>query len=351
MTSLELTSESLAAADPSSMLADVLDQPAQLADALWRAESASLPEFDAAGGLVVCGMGGSAIGGDLARACLGDRARRPISVTREFKPDPWIGPDTLVLLASYSGETAETLACQEAARAAGAPRVAVTTGGPLAEGARADGDPVIGLPAGLQPRAAVAYMTVAALECAAACGAGPRLASEVQGASRLLEELAAEWAPDGPEDSQPKALARSLLGRVATLYGGGPTAAVARRWKTQLNENAKVPAFFSELPEADHNEICGFEAAVDLAPLRAVMLLDSSQDERVSRRLALTGRAATEVGAGGEQVHARGATPVERMASLVLLGDLVSVYLAALRGVDPTPVAAIVDFKRSLNGS
>nr|MBA2566655.1 bifunctional phosphoglucose/phosphomannose isomerase [Thermoleophilaceae bacterium] len=89
----DLTSESLAAADPSAMLADVLDQPAQLEDALWRAESARLPEVDAPGGLVVCGMGGSAIGGDLARACLGDRARRAIRVTREFRPDPWIGPD------------------------------------------------------------------------------------------------------------------------------------------------------------------------------------------------------------------------------------------------------------------
>jgi glucose/mannose-6-phosphate isomerase len=333
------------------MLADVLDQPSQMEDALWRAQSAGVPEVDAPAGLVVCGMGGSAIGGDLARACLGPRARRPILVTRGFAPEPWIGPHTLVLLASYSGETAETLACQEAARAAGARRVAVTTGGPLAEAARADGDPVIGVPSGLQPRAAVAYMTVAALECAAACGAAPSLGDEIEAAGRLLEELAAEWGPDGPDDSEPKALARSLRDRIAMVYGGGPTVAVARRWKSQLNENAKVPAFHSELPEADHNEICGFEVARELAPLQAVMLLDRSQDRRVAHRLAVTGRVAREVGAGGDEIHARGETPVERVASLVFLGDLVSVYLATLRGVDPTPVAAIVDLKRSLNGA
>ena len=130
---------------------------------------------DTSAGLVVAGMGGSAIGGALARAALGDHATRPIFVTRAYGLPPWTTPDTMVLCASYSGDTEETLACYESAGALGARRTVVTTGGRLAEMARADGVPVIPLPGGFQPRAAVAYMTVAALEVAALCGAGPRL--------------------------------------------------------------------------------------------------------------------------------------------------------------------------------
>ena len=118
-------------------------------------------------------MGGSAIGGDLAVAALGDRATRPISVVRGYAIESWTPPETLVLCSSYSGETEETLACFEAAGAAGARRVVLTTGGSLAEAARAEGVPVIGVPSGMQPRAAVLYGLVGALECALACGAAP----------------------------------------------------------------------------------------------------------------------------------------------------------------------------------
>jgi glucose/mannose-6-phosphate isomerase len=150
-----LSGAMVAAADPAGMLADVLAQPLQLGDALWRAQVAGLRRRDLRGGLVVCGMGGSAIGGDLAAAALGDRATRPIAVVRGYGVEPWTAPDTLVLCSSYSGETEETLASFEAAGAVGAERVALTTGGRLAESARAEGVPVIGVPAGMQPRAAV----------------------------------------------------------------------------------------------------------------------------------------------------------------------------------------------------
>ena len=158
---------------PGGMLGEVLAQPLQLGDALWRAQSAGIRPRDLPGGLVVCGMGGSAIGGDLALAALGDRATRPITVVRGYALESWIPPESLVLCASYSGDTEETLACFEAAGAAGTQRVALTTGGTLAELAREEGVPVIGVPAGMQPRAAVVYMTIGALECAALCGAAP----------------------------------------------------------------------------------------------------------------------------------------------------------------------------------
>ena len=174
----------------------MLALPEHLRDALWRVESAIMEDWDTSAGLVVAGMGGSAIGGALARAALGDHASRPIFVTRAYGLPPWTTPDTMVLCASYSGNTEETLACYESAGALGARRMVVTTGGRLAEMARADGVPVIPLPGGFQPRAAVAYMTVAALEVAALCGAGPRLTSEIDVAASHTEQLVAEWGPD-----------------------------------------------------------------------------------------------------------------------------------------------------------
>ena len=344
----ELTREAIAAVDSAGMLGDVLDQPAQLTDALWRAESAHVPRADAPGGLLVCGMGGSAIGGDLAAAAIGSRAARPIQVVREYTLPPWFRGDGLVLCASYSGDTEETLACFDEAGAAGAACVAVTTGGSLAERARAAGAPVIGVPGGMRPRAAVAYMTVAALECAAACGAAPPLREEVEAASPLLSELAAEWGPDAPPDSTAKALAARLHGTVPVVFGAGLTEPVAARWKTQLNENPEVPAFAATLPEADHNEICGWERASELAPLSAVFLEDPGVHPRTLRRIELTARLLEPGAAAVERVVTRGETPLERVLSLVLLGDLVSIYLAALAGIDPTPMEAIERLKSRL---
>jgi glucose/mannose-6-phosphate isomerase len=342
-----LTSNSIAPIDPQGMLGVVLEQPAHLTDALWRVESANAPRMDSPGGIVICGMGGSAIGADLAAAAIGDRAERPIRTVRGYDPGPGVGPGTLVLCSSYSGDTEETLSCYERAGAAGASLVALTTGGKLAELARDDGIPVIGVPGGIQPRAAVAYMMVGAIECAALAGASPSLASEIQAAAALLTELVEEWGPDSGDDSLPKRLARSLHGHTPVIYGAGLTAPVARRWKSQVNENAKLPAFFGELPEADHNEICGFPRAAGFA---SVFLDDPHGDPRLRRRVQLTAEAARSGSEVVEVVEARGERGVARVMSMVLLGDLVSVYLAALDGTDPTPVKPIEDFKRRLAG-
>ena len=166
------TREAIAAVDAARLLDDILGLPDQLRDALWRVESANLEPHDSPGGLVVAGMGGSAIGGALARAALGDRASRPIVLARGYALPAWTTPDTTVLCSSYSGNTEETLAVYEAAGALGARRIVATTGGKLAEQARADGVPVIPLPGGFQPRAAVAYSLVIALEVAASVRRG-----------------------------------------------------------------------------------------------------------------------------------------------------------------------------------
>jgi glucose/mannose-6-phosphate isomerase len=346
---VELSREAISRVDKSGQLEDVLAMPDHLRDALWRVESASImQDWETSSGLVVAGMGGSAIGGALARAALGDHASRPIFVTKEYGLPPWTTPETTVLCASYSGETEETLACFESAGALGAHRVVATTGGRLAALARAEGVPVIPLPDGFQPRAAVAYMTVAALEVAALCGVGPRLAAEIDVAASHSEQLVREWGPEAGEDSLAKQVARGLLGTIPVIYGAGLTVPIAYRWKTQINENAKLPSFSGELPEVDHNEIVGWEGALESGRFAALLLDDSDAHPRVKARMEITERLIAESASFSLRIETRGQTTVERVISLVLLGDIVSIYLAVLRGLDPKPVRLLDQVKAEL---
>ncbi len=344
----QLDREAVAAVDRAGQLADVLDLPNHLRDALWRVESAAIAPLDAPGGLIVAGMGGSAIGGALAIAALGDRASRPITLVRGYELPPWTTPESAVLCSSYSGDTEETLACYEAAAALGAPRVVATAGGQLAAAARADGVAVIPLPGGFLPRTSVGYGTVAALEVAALCGAAPSVRSEVDVAAAHAEQLVEEWGPQGAPGGLAKELARGLHGTIPQIAGSGPTAAVAYRWKTQINENAECPAFAHDLPEIDHNEILGWEGAPELGRFSAVFLDDSDLHPRVRRRIALTRELIAGSAAATFVVSSRGQSATERVVSLVLLGDLVSLYLAVLRDVDPSAMDPIERLKGQL---
>jgi glucose/mannose-6-phosphate isomerase len=191
----------------------------------------------------------------------------------------------------------------------------VTSGGRLAEQARADGVPVIPIPGGFQPRAAVAYLTVATLEVAALCGAAPRMTSEVDVAASHVQELVTEWGPEGDDDSLAKKMARALVGTVPLIAGAGLTAPIAYRWKTQLNENAKMPAFSAELPELDHNEIVGWEGVGDLGPFSAVFLDDEDLHPRVRARIELTSWLLEPNASTCFRVSTRGQNPVERVFS------------------------------------
>jgi glucose/mannose-6-phosphate isomerase len=225
-----------------------------------------------------------------------------------------------------------------------------TTGGELARRARADGVPVVALPEGFQPRAAVGYALTVALEVAALCGCGPSVRTELEAAANLADRLAAEWGPDSPRASEAKALARALDRTVPVIAGAELSAAVAYRWKCQFNENASIPAFASTLPEADHNEVVGWDAAKGLGRFSYVSLEDPGAHPRNALRAQLT----MEIAARGAEpvlsVGARGATPVERLLSLVLLGDLVSIYAAVLREADPIDIPAIDGLKAALAG-
>ena len=323
------------------MLEAIRMLPDHLRDALWRVESARLEPVESSG-LVVCGMGGSAIGGDLAAAALGPRLGKQLNVVRGYALPVWTPTDRTVLCSSYSGDTEETVACYAAAEALGANRVVATTGGTLGESARRDGVPVIGLPAGLQPRAAVGYMFTVAAEAAALYAGSDSIRIEIDASAAHLEAQRDALA------QRAAAIAVAIDGTVPVVYGGGLTAPVSYRWKTQINENAKLPAFSKEFPEVDHNEIAGWEGAGDGARLSCVMLTDPDQHPRERRRFELTAELIAPYAAHVETIETEGETRTARLLWSVMLGDLVSVELAALRGVDPMPVVLIERLKDEL---
>jgi glucose/mannose-6-phosphate isomerase len=323
------------------MIDDVLGIPDQLRDALWRIESARLEPAPSAG-LFVCGMGGSAIGGDLAAAAIGDRLTAPMVTVRGYALPSWATPEWTVLCSSYSGGTEETLACFEAAETLGARRLVASTGGALVDRARETDVPVVGLPGIFQPRAAVAYMVVVAAEVAWLAGVAPHLHTEIDAAAAFLGEQAETL------QQQAREIAALVAGSVPVVYGADLTAPVARRWKTQVNENAKFPAWWGELPEADHNELCGWAGAAGDERAAAIFLEDRDQHPRIARRFELTARSIEPGAAAVARVETAGETRLERMLWAVMLGDLFTLELARQRGVDPLPVEAIERFKEEM---
>ena len=288
-------------------------------------------------------MGGSAIGGLLARAALGDSLGLPMLIFRDYELPPWTSPDRAILCSSYSGDTEETLACFEAAEAIGARRYAATTGGALGAAARKAGVPVIGLPAGLQPRHSVGYGFTVACEIAALIGAAPGMRTEIDTAAAHLEQGAEALASRAGE------IADQLAGNVPLLYGCDLTIPVAYRWKTQINENAKQHAFAHQLPELDHNELVGWTPGAAGGGFAAVFLADSDQHPRQRQRAELTAKLIEPAAAAVIEVETVGETRVERLLWAVMLGDLVSLALAAHNGVDPGPVEVIERLKEELD--
>ena len=327
--------------DPTNQLDDVLALPEHLRDALWRIESAGLEEAQASG-LIVCGMGGSAIGGVLARAALGDSLGLPMLIFRDYELPPWTAHDRAILCSSYSGNTEETLACFAAAEAIGATRYVATTGGALADAARASDVPVIGLPGGLQPRHSVGYGFTVAAEIAALIDAAPAIRTDIDIAAEFLEEQRDALIERSAE------IADQLAGSVPTIYGCDLTVPAAYRWKTQINENAKQHAFEHQLPELDHNELVGWTPNGAAPAFSAVLLTDRDQHPRQRQRGELTAKLIEPNATAVVTVETEGETRTARLLWAVMLGDLVSLHLAAANGVDPAPVEVIEKLKDEL---
>jgi glucose/mannose-6-phosphate isomerase len=301
--------------------------------------------------VAVCGMGGSGIAGDLVLGAYRDRLQRPMSIVRDYYLPGWIGEGTLVVLSSYSGDTEETLTCASQALERNSLCVAVTSGGKLGSFYAAEGVPVIALPAGLQPRAALLRLLVPVVVLLDRVGALPPLGSDLEEARETVAASVAALGHDVPEAANPaKQLARALQQGVPLFWGAELTAPVAYRWRCQMAENAKLPAQSAVLPELDHNDIVGFSGSpAPLADLtRLVMLRDPRSHRQTQRRFDLTREIVEPHVASALSITAEGQAPLARALDLVMLGDYTSLYLALLRAVDPGPVEPIERLKERL---
>lgn len=338
--------------DPRDMAALVAAIPEHIerASEAIRAEPWRLPISDP-DLLAVGGMGGSAIAGELTAALGVDRMPRPMLIVRDYHWPASVGGQSLALLSSNSGNTEETLALDAEARSRGVPRVAMASGGTLAERCTRDGVHLHRVPGGMPPRAALFHSWVPLTELVHALRWTPDPAPAWGDTAALLRERARTIGASRPEGSNPaKQLARAIAGRLPFVYSApGGAAAAATRWRQQFNENAKLHAHSAAVPELNHNEIVGWQSSGDASRSIAVLVLRDAEDSaEASLRLSLTAEYADRQGAAVHEIAAVGGSRIARLASLVQFGDYLSLYLALLGGVDPTDIASIDAFKRRL---
>jgi glucose/mannose-6-phosphate isomerase len=336
--------------DPEDMLGKVAEIPRQLASARQVAaeveREARLRDVDA---VIVLAMGGSAIGAELVAAAAGERLRVPLIIHRDYGLPAGAGPRTLVIAASHSGETAETLSGFAEARRRGLPTVAVTTGGRLAAGAEEGAVPTLRYQPGGQPRAAIGFGVGLIHELLARL----ELVVDPDPIGPVVEALEARLERLGPSvqtDANPaKQLAWSMFGRIPVVYGHGSMAAAAHRWKTQLNENAKSWAAWEPMPEANHNAIEGsLNPREQSDALYVVELRDPDEPAEIAERYRVVEELLGERATNRSTVWAEGPSPLARVLGQVVHGDLVSVYLAILYQTDPTPVTLLAMLKERL---
>jgi glucose/mannose-6-phosphate isomerase len=300
--------------------------------------------------VLLAGMGGSAASGDLLVACASDRLPIPVAVCRGYGLPAYVGAESLVVASSYSGETDETLSIVGSALERKAAVVALTSGGALGKLAGRRCLPLVKLPGGLMPRLALGYLFFPILRILESVNLAPVQPTEREEALALLDNMARELGPDRPAvDNEAKRLALALDGRIPVVYGGELTAAAAFRWNTEVEENAKLPAFHGTLPEMNHNEIEAWRAP-EAKAFHSVFLRDRGERAAMSRRFSVTEDVVAEGPARVTEAWSRGEGPLARLLSLVYLGDWVSYYMALLRGMDPWPVQVIEGAKRRVAG-
>ncbi len=294
--------------------------------------------------VVVAGMGGSAIGGDILRCLLADKCPTPVLVVRDYSLPAAVNRRTLFIAVSYSGNTEETLSSFRQARRRGCRIVAITSGGKLKRAASRFGLPLVEIPGGLPPRAALGYLFVSLLTVVERLGLARGFGKDLNEATSLMVERRKQWL------CRARAIARKLEGRLPVVYSTSRLLdAVADRWRCQLNENAEVMCHTNVFPEHNHNEIVGMGAPDFLAGRTALLvLLDRTTHPRTRLRLGHV-LSITKAGyATAFRLETEGRSALARIFSMVMLGDLVSVELARLRGVDPTPIPRIDELKRRM---
>ncbi len=323
---------------------------------MWKESEGFKPGFEKnKDPLVICGMGGSAIGGWFLKDLAGPDSRAPVYLNRGYGLPPYLGKDARVICISYSGNTEETISGYNRALSRNCNVAVVTSGGRLLDDASGRGVPLLKLPEGLPPRAAIGYLFAALLRIGSGCGFvevdEQDLNMALAGSRSLVEKYRIEGDPSG---NLALRLARKLYGKLPLIYsGGGLMSGMAYRWKCQFNENAKTMAFDNIFPELGHNEIMGWECPDKFRENFFMVLLTDQQDHpRVKLRMEVS-RRMLEPLAGGISVidsdkGGKGLSRLSRLFSMLLLGDFASIYLAVEYGKDPTPVKMIEQVKEEL---
>jgi glucose/mannose-6-phosphate isomerase len=332
------------------MLAATLGLPEQVASAADRAKDLSrLPLIDDVTSVVVLGMGGSGIAGDIVAAVAGPFMPVPVVVAKSYELPAFVGDGTLVFAVSFSGDTEETVEATSEAAVQGAKVVVVSGGGELTRLGEAWDAPMVAVPDDIpQPRAAVGALAIPPLIVLEQVGLFPGARRWVDEAVRGLVARRDELSGD---DTLVTDLARRIGRTIPLIYGGGAVGAVAaQRWKTQMNENAKVPAFWNAQPELCHNEIAGWGQHGDLTrqAITLIALRHDFEHPQVMRRFELVFRMVDEVVANIAQIEARGEGQLAQLLDLILVGDLTSLHLALNEGIDPGPAPALDEIKIAL---
>ena len=300
--------------------------------------------------VVILGMGGSAMGGDLLSSLAVSEAKLPILVHRDYNLPAFVDAGTLVIASSYSGNTEETLSSFGQALKTESKKLVITTGGRLRRMAEERNVPVFSFTYKAQPRAALAFSFLPVLGFLQKLGFLNDKSADVREMVVVLEQLSQRINENIPASQNPaKQLAKRLYGYLPLIYGAGIVAEVGHRWKTQLNENSKAWAFYEVFPELNHNAVVGYQFPPELASKIVVVLLRSAYlTERIQLRYQVTCQLLEQAKVGYQIVDGDGSGALSQVMSLVLFGDYVSYYLALLYKIDPTPVKAIDYLKEKL---
>lgn len=347
--------EVITANDPGEMLTALWNLPEQCEEALAIGRKVKLPAgYNSVSNIVVTGLGGSAIGGDFLRLFVSDKIKVPVVVNRDYILPGFIDSSTLLFAVSYSGNTEETLSAYSQAHEKGARIIVLTNGGKLRDLAQRDGYPVITVPTGISPRAATGYLLIPTLAVLESLGLLGDLSVEIAEMTAILRNIREKIKPEVPtEQNLAKQVANRLFGKIPVIWAAcGNTEAVATRWKGQINENGKAPAYWNMFPELNHNEIVGFEQPVELLrQLEIIILRDKHDHQRVQKRMEITKEIVINTVSGVTEIWSTGEGRLARLFSLTYIGDFMSVYLATLYGTDPTPVKNIDFLKNRLADS
>ncbi|MDB5183352.1 MAG: pgi, glucose-6-phosphate isomerase [Candidatus Saccharibacteria bacterium] len=300
--------------------------------------------------VVIAGMGGSALAALLMKAWLEEKLKIPLEVVREYELPTYVDATTLVVASSYSGNTEETIACLAQAEQLGAHRSVIAAGGKLIEQAEASKLPRVQIPAGLQPRMAVLFNLKALAALLTSFGVlSNEVVEEVAQTGDWLKSESDQWTSLVPIDKNyAKQLALIAVGKTPVFYGGRLTGPVAYKWKISWNENAKNVSFWNVYSEANHNEFIGWSSHPIEKPFVIFDIKSSFEHERILKRFEITDRLLSGMRPKANTIELVGDTPLKQLLWGSILADFVSIYLAVLNGVDPTPVDLVEKLKTEL---